>query len=53
MRTRKIRYLMARITAHPVHPVAILAPSYVLKVHMTVVSLKRRITCGMTILAAG
>src|SRR5258708_209601 len=53
MHTRKIRCLMARITSHPVNPVAVLAPFYVLKMHMTVVSLKGCITCGMTILAAG
>ncbi len=52
MRARKIRCLMACITTHPVHSAAVLAPYYVLKMHMTVVSLKRRITRGMTILAA-
>jgi hypothetical protein len=44
---------MARIASHPVHPLAVLATSHVLKMHMTVVSLKRCITGGMTILAAG
>src|SRR5882762_7694076 len=49
VRTRKICCLMACIASHAVHPAAVLASCYVLKMHMTVVSLKRRIPCGMTI----
>src|SRR6266436_10420709 len=43
MRARKIRCLMAGVTSHPVHSAAVLAPYHVLKMHMTVVSLKGRI----------
>jgi hypothetical protein len=44
---------MASIAAHTVHTVPALAPLYVLKMHVAIISLKGRIACGMTILAAG
>ena len=52
VRAGKIRGLMAGIAAHPVHSVAVLAAFYVLKMHMAVISLKGRVACGVTILAA-
>src|SRR2546425_3230968 len=43
---------MASIAAHPVHSVPILAPLYVLKMRVAIISLKGRIAGGMAILAA-
>ncbi len=53
VRTRKIRCLMARIAPHTVHSVPVLAPLYVLKMQVAIISLKGRIARGMTVLAAG
>jgi len=50
--TRNICRLMARIAAHPVHAVPIFAALYVLKMHVAVITLKRRIARGVTVLAA-
>jgi hypothetical protein len=44
---------MASITAHTVHSVPALAPLYILKMHVAIISLKGGIACGMAILAAG
>src|ERR1700687_4810351 len=49
----KIRGLGAGVAAHAVNAVAISATLDVLRVHMTVIALQRRVTRGVTVLAAG
>jgi len=52
VRARKIRALVARLTPHPIYPMTISAPLYILCMHMTVVALQRSVARWMAILAA-
>ena len=49
----KIGGLVAGVAAHTVNAVTISAPLHVLRVHVAVIALQRRVTRGMTVLAAG
>jgi hypothetical protein len=48
----KVRRLMAGIAAHGGNAVAVFAALYVLKMHVTIIALQRRIARGVTILAS-